>query len=126
MDIQIMVRDPSVPFQPRHSQNTNKRVNSWATFNLTRHSHHHADGDVPYQDLKPYPDAPMMINGYLATITIALFPPLWHKLMTPKVLEWDQQYATKEELILAKQANERSGIKGFKEANLQSKIYNAA
>lgn len=121
-----MVRDPSVPVQPRHSWNTNKRVSSWAMFNLTRHSHHHADGDVPYQDLKPYPDAPMMINGYLATITIALFPPLWHKLMTPKVLEWDQQYATKEELILAKQANERSGIKGFKEANLQSKIYNAA
>ena len=26
-------------------------------FNLTRHSHHHAQGEVPYQDLKPYADA---------------------------------------------------------------------
>jgi alkane 1-monooxygenase len=45
-------------------------------FNLTRHSHHHAQGEVPYQDLKPFPDAPMMINGYLTTPIVALTPPL--------------------------------------------------
>ncbi|MFW5877084.1 MAG: fatty acid desaturase [Myxococcota bacterium] len=105
-----MVRNPETPVQPRHSWNTNRRISSWTMFNLTRHSHHHAQGEVPYQDLKPYADAPMMINGYLTTMVVALIPPLWHKLMTPKVLAWDRDYATPEERELAAVANEKSGI----------------
>lgn len=105
-----MVRNPETPVQPRHSWNTNRRISSWTMFNLTRHSHHHAQGEVPYQDLRPYPDAPMMISGYLATIIVAMIPPLWHKLMTPKVLAWDRHYATEEERRLAASANARSGI----------------
>lgn len=111
-----MVRNPETPVQPRHSWNTNKRISSWAMFNLTRHSHHHAQGEVPYQDLKPYPEAPMMISGYLTTIVVALIPPLWHKLMIPKVLEWDAKYATAEELELVREANAKSGIKAFQES----------
>ena len=45
-------------------------------FNLTRHSHHYAQGEVPYQDLKPFPEAPTMINGYPTTLIVALIPPL--------------------------------------------------
>jgi len=105
-----MVRNPETPVQPRHSWNTNRRISSWTMFNLTRHSHHHAQGEVPYQDLRPYPDAPMMITGYLATIIVAMIPPLWHKLMTPKVLAWDRDHATDEERRLAAVANARSGI----------------
>lgn len=106
-----MVRNPNTPVQPRHSWNTNKRFSSWSMFNLTRHSHHHAQGEVPYHELKPYHDAPMMINGYLTTIVIALIPPLWHKLMIPKVLDWDARYASAEERILATEANRKSGLK---------------
>jgi NAD(P)H-flavin reductase/ferredoxin len=91
-----IVRNPATPVQPRHSWNTNKRVSSWSMFNLTRHSHHHAQGEVPYQDLRPYPNAPMMINGYLTTIVVALLPPLWH---------------------LAAVANASSGIKELEEAD---------
>ncbi|WP_417531412.1 alkane 1-monooxygenase [Marinobacter lipolyticus] len=105
-----MVRHPETPVQPRHSWNTNKRISSWTMFNLTRHSHHHAQGEVPYQDLKPFPDSPMMISGYLTTIVVAMIPPLWHKLMTPKVLEWDEKYASSEERVLASHANVTSGI----------------
>ncbi|MGL4315719.1 MAG: alkane 1-monooxygenase [Pseudomonas sp.] len=105
-----MLRNPATPVQPRHSWNTNKRISSWAMFNLTRHSHHHAQGEVPYQDLKPFPDAPMMVGGYLTTIAVAMIPPLWHKLMTPKVLAWDRDYASAEERELAREANARSGI----------------
>jgi alkane 1-monooxygenase len=108
-----MVRKPETPVQPRHSWNTNKRVSSWTMFNLTRHSHHHAQGEVPYQDLRPYPNAPMMINGYLTTIIVALVPPLWHRLMTPKVLAWDRDYASAEERALAAAANRRSGLRAF-------------
>ncbi|CAH0349562.1 alkane 1-monooxygenase [Aquabacterium commune] len=104
-----MVRDPKLPVQPRHSWNTNKRISSWSMFNLTRHSHHHAQGEVPYQDLKPFPEAPMMIGGYLTTILVAMVPPLWFKLMDPKVKEWDLKYASPEELKLSEAANKRAG-----------------
>lgn len=112
-----MVRNPETPVQPRHSWNTNKRISSWTMFNLTRHSHHHAQGEVPYQDLKPFPEAPMMISGYLTTIVVAMIPPLWHRLMTPKVLEWDRTFASEEEKVLAAQANAKSGIPSLMNAN---------
>jgi len=105
-----MVRNPETPVQPRHSWNTNRTISSWTMFNLTRHSHHHAQGELPYQDLKPFPDAPMMINGYLTTLGVTLIPPLWHWLMTPKVLAWDRDYATDEERELATIANAKSGF----------------
>lgn len=112
-----MVRNPAAPVQPRHSWNTNRLVSSWAMFNLTRHSHHHAQGEVPYQDLRPYPQAPMMLGGYLTTLILTLFPPLWHHLMTPKVLAWDRDFASDEERSLAARANARSGRRGFTSAS---------
>jgi alkane 1-monooxygenase len=57
----------------------------------------------------------MMINGYLTTMIVALIPPLWHRLMTPKVIAWDRDYATAEERQLAARANERSGIPALAE-----------
>jgi alkane 1-monooxygenase len=105
-----MVRDPVTPVQPRHSWNTNRRVSSWTMFNLTRHSHHHAEGEVPYHELRPLPDSPMMLSGYLTTIVIAMIPPLWHALMSPRVLAWDRDFATGEERRLAARANARSGV----------------
>ena len=108
-----MVRNPEAPVQPRHSWNTNRRLSSWTMFNLTRHSHHHAQGEVPYHALRPYADAPMMVGGYLTTIVVAMIPPLWHRLMIPKVLAWDRDYANAEERALAAQANARSGMAAF-------------
>jgi ferredoxin/fatty-acid desaturase len=102
-----IVRDPATPVRPRHSWNTNRRISSWTLFNLTRHSHHHAQGEVPYQDLKPLPRSPMMINGYLTTIVVALLPPLWHRLMRPKLAAWDRDHATEGERLLAAAAGGR-------------------
>lgn len=106
-----MVRISDQPVQPRHSWNTNSRMSSWGMFNLSRHSHHHAQGEVPYHDLMPLPEAPLMASGYMGTIILTLVPPLWHRLMIPKLLEWDRNFASKEERILALRANQRSGVK---------------
>lgn len=88
---------------PRHSWNTNRRFSCWTMFNLSRHSHHHAQGAVPFQLLKPMPEAPTMINGYMATMLLTLIPPLWYKLMQPKLAEWDAHYANEQELSLIEQ-----------------------
>jgi alkane 1-monooxygenase len=105
-----IVRDPARQVQPRHSWNTNRRISSWTLFNLTRHSHHHAPGEVPFQDLRPMADAPMMIGGYLTVMIVTLLPPLWHALMTPRLLAWDRDFADEGERELAREANARSGI----------------
>ena len=70
--------------------------------------------------LGKYPWHNTVIRGQLMSVVLvacayamgglAAIPPLWHKLMTPKVLEWDRDYATAEELDLAAQANRDSGI----------------
>lgn len=106
-----IVRDPRSAVNPRHSWNTNRRVSSWTMFNLTRHSHHHARGATPFHKLKPIEDAPKMISGYLTTIIITMIPPLWHRLMTPKLIEWDEKFATPEERKMAEVANKKSGVK---------------
>jgi alkane 1-monooxygenase len=111
-----IVRDPATPVKPRHSWNSTKRVSSWTMFNLTRHSHHHAQGEVPYHDLKPFPNAPVMINGYLTTLAVALVPPLWHRMMTPRLLAWDRDYASPAERRLAARANASSAIPALKQA----------
>ena len=57
------------------------------------------------------------MGGYLTTIIAAMIPPLWHKLMTPKVLAWDRDYASAEERVLAREANKRSGVQELMAAN---------
>jgi len=97
-----LARDPVTPVQPRHSWNTNRRVSSWSMFNLTRHSHHHAQGELPFHALTPMPGAPMMPAGYLTTILLTLVPPLWRRLMAPRLAEWDARFATPVERALAR------------------------
>ena len=111
-----LVRDPAEPVQPRHSWNTNRLLSCWTLFNLTRHSHHHARGSVPFHALQPMPDAPQMLGGYLSTLLVALVPPLWHRWMTPRLLQWDAQQANAAERVLARQANERSGLRVLERA----------
>ncbi|WP_333607103.1 alkane 1-monooxygenase [Arsukibacterium sp.] len=80
------------PVKPHHSWNSTKRISSWASFNLTRHSHHHARAQLPFYQLKAYPDAPDLPTGYLGSMLLALIPPLWFRLMAPKLTQWDQRY----------------------------------
>lgn len=102
-----IVRHPDSRVQPHHSWNTNKRISSWSLFNLTRHSHHHAKAVLPYHKLEPMQGAPLMISGYLSTLMIALIPPLWHRLMKPRLQHWDEHYATEVEKRLAQEASQR-------------------
>lgn len=98
-----LVRHPKQPVKPKHSWNSNRKISNWAMFNLPRHSHHHAQGAVPFENLQPMPEAPVMISGYVSTIAITLVPPLWFSLMKPKLNDWDQHFANQEELDILKQ-----------------------
>ncbi len=93
-----LVRVPGAPVEPKHSWNTNRVMSSLILFSLTRHSAHHEKGDLPFWVLNPYPQAPEMPFGYLTTIYICMIPSLWYKIINPKLKEWDEKFASKEEL----------------------------
>ncbi|MCE2680496.1 MAG: fatty acid desaturase [Burkholderiales bacterium] len=100
-----LVRRPEDKVEPRHSWNSNKWMSTSFLYALPRHSHHHAEADKEYWHLRAYPHAPMMPYGYLSMILIALFPPIFRRMMEPLLADWDNRFATPAEKTLAQQAN---------------------
>ena len=76
------------PCEPHHSWNTNHIVSNLFLFHLQRHSDHHANPLRPYQALRNFDRLPQLPSGYPGSFLLALFPPLWFKVMNPKVLAW--------------------------------------
>jgi alkane 1-monooxygenase len=111
-----LVREPGKPVRPAHSWNSNSRISAIALFNLPRHSHHHADGTVPYQELRAYPNMPTTPTSYLGTSLCCYIPALWNKLMIPKLLDWDENHATPAEQAIAARQNAASGLAELEES----------
>jgi alkane 1-monooxygenase len=72
--------------QPHHSWNTNHRVSNLVLFHLQRHSDHHANPSRRYQCLRDFPDLPKLPSGYFGMFPLAYVPPLWFKVMDPRLL----------------------------------------
>lgn len=75
---------------PRHSWNSPERVTNWMSLNLQRHSDHHAFAGRPYEQLRHYEDVPQLPSGYPSMMLVALVPPLWFRVMNPRVDAWRQ------------------------------------
>ena len=106
-----LVRDPELPVEPRHSWNSNKRLSNAVLFNLARHSHHHAEGDAQFWQLRSYREAPTLPYGYLTCMLLVFLLPGWYRnRMTPLLLDWDRRHATPTERRLAAAANRHSGV----------------
>jgi alkane 1-monooxygenase len=71
-----------------HSWNSSHRVSNWLLINLARHSDHHLVASKRYQVLDHLEEAPQLPAGYGAMFIAALVPPLWRRLMDPRVDEW--------------------------------------
>ena len=90
-----LVREPNKPVGIRHSWNSNNIMSSLLLYNVSRHSAHHEKSNLKFWELNPYPDAPMMPQGYLSMLYLALFLPfLYHKIMAKQLIDWDENYAT--------------------------------
>ncbi len=72
--------------QPRHSWNSNHVVTNLLLYQLQRHSDHHANPTRRYQALRHFDDSPQLPSGYGGMILVAYCPPLWFKLMDPRVV----------------------------------------
>ena len=73
---------------PRHSWNSAHRLTKFFLFGLPRHADHHASASRPYYALRHYPDAPQLPAGYAAMVLLSLLPPLWFRVMNPRVQAW--------------------------------------
>jgi alkane 1-monooxygenase len=72
--------------QPQHSWNSDHIATNMLLYGLERHSDHHANPTRRYQTLRTFDEAPQLPSGYGAMIGLAYVPPLWRKVMDPRVL----------------------------------------
>ena len=72
----------------RHSWNSARKMNNWSLFNMGRHSDHHRSPMQSFHRLKAVEGSPELPTGYAAAILMALVPPLWRRVMDPRVEQW--------------------------------------
>lgn len=75
----------SKPLAPIHSWNSVRRMNNAALFNMGRHADHHRHMARSYEQLEIMDSGARLPSGYAAALLTALVPPLWRKVMDPRV-----------------------------------------
>ena len=73
--------------RPEHSWNSNNVASNVLLYHLQRHSDHHANPTRRYQALRHVDEAPQLPTGYAGMIVLACFPPLWRRVMDPRLLD---------------------------------------
>lgn len=68
-----------------HSWNSDYALSNLLLFQLQRHSDHHAFPKRRYPILRHHADSPQLPGGYAAMFVLALFPPLWRRVIDPRV-----------------------------------------
>ncbi|KVS74963.1 alkane 1-monooxygenase [Burkholderia cepacia] len=71
---------------PQHSWNSNHVVTNLFLYQLQRHADHHANPTRSYQALRHFDDSPQLPAGYATMILFAYVPPLWYRMMNPRVV----------------------------------------
>jgi alkane 1-monooxygenase len=67
-----------------HSWDTYHFFSSYATFRVGHHSYHHIAAK-PYYLLATEPQAPKLTAGYFWSIAMVLLPPLWRRVINPRL-----------------------------------------
>lgn len=68
-----------------HSWNSNHIMGRIILYELTRHSDHHYKSSKKYQVLDYHDKSPEMPYGYPTSVVLSLIPPLWFRIMNPRV-----------------------------------------
>ncbi|MEQ8896472.1 MAG: alkane 1-monooxygenase [Roseovarius sp.] len=80
--------------KPQHSWNAAHKASNWLLINLQRHSDHHYKPDRRFPLLQNYgiDEAPQLPYGYPVMTMAAMIPPVWRRVMNPRVRQWRQMY----------------------------------
>jgi alkane 1-monooxygenase len=77
-----------------HSWNSNYLLTNLLLFQLQRHSDHHETARRRYQALRHYDASPQLPGGYAAMFLLALVPPLWKRVIHPRIDTFRQRALT--------------------------------
>lgn len=82
------------PVALHHSWNSSHRFTNYMLINLPRHPDHHFRPDRDYQLLQTYTSdsAPQMPHSYPVMVALAFVPPVWMRMMNPRVLKWRARF----------------------------------
>lgn len=72
----------------RHSWNASQRLTNSMLFQLQRHADHHAHPRRRFQALRHHEDSPQLPTGYAGMFVLALIPPLWRRVVDPRLRQW--------------------------------------
>lgn len=80
--------------KPQHSWNAAQKASNWLLINLQRHSDHHYKPNRRFPLLQNYSEdeAPQLPYGYPVMTVAAMIPPLWRRVMNPRVRRWREKY----------------------------------
>ncbi|ETX27955.1 alkane 1-monooxygenase [Roseivivax isoporae] len=80
--------------KPRHSWNASHKASNWLLINLQRHSDHHYKPDRRFPLLQTYDEdeAPQLPYGYPVMTVAAMIPPVWRRVMNPRVRAWRRKF----------------------------------
>ncbi len=73
------------PYNHSHSWNSRHSIADWSTFNLGLHSEHHTIANKPYPLLTQDEKVREMPANYPVMIIMALIPPIWFRVIDPKL-----------------------------------------
>ena len=73
--------------RPDHSWNSDNVSSNVLLYHLQRHSDHHAHPMRRFQALRHFDEAPELPSGYATMIVLAAIPPLWRRVMDPRVID---------------------------------------
>ncbi len=100
--------------RPEHSWNASHVASNLLLYQLQRHSDHHANPTRRYQVLRHLNDVPQLPTGYAGMIVLATVPPLWRRVMDPRVLDFYDGDVTRANLHPRRRADllDRHGATG--------------
>jgi alkane 1-monooxygenase len=80
-----LVRDNERDVGAQHAWAHHCWITNCLTFNNTFHSDHHLRPLTPYYDLHAMYGAPRLPANYFTMFVVALIPPLWYRLIHPRL-----------------------------------------
>lgn len=73
------------PISEMHSWSNNFLLSNLLLFQLQRHADHHLQAQRRFQILLHHEKSPLMPTSYAVMLLLALFPPLWFRIINPRV-----------------------------------------
>ncbi len=69
----------------RHAWDSDQRLTNLILFRLQRHADHHVAPHRPFSALRHRDESPKLPHGYPTMFMLALVPPLWRRVMDPRL-----------------------------------------